>query len=80
MLFVRGQRGKPRNGVRGVSHGQGQLLSVMDGHGGISAAEKVADNLESFFSDALRKKHGKVANVQNAVMPTLAANLALHLP
>jgi serine/threonine protein phosphatase PrpC len=46
--------------LRPITHGRGRLLGVMDGHGGISAVEKVADNLEAFFSIALRRTKGTV--------------------
>lgn len=46
--------------LRTIPHGLGRLLGVMDGHGGISAAEKVANNLEASFVEALRRNHGAV--------------------
>ncbi|MCX5692630.1 MAG: PP2C family protein-serine/threonine phosphatase [Candidatus Omnitrophica bacterium] len=45
-----------------IKHGKGQVMAVMDGHGGPDTAEKVKNILQATFETALKEKEGNVEN------------------
>lgn len=45
-----------------IKHGKGQVMVVMDGHGGSDTAEKVKNILQATFETALKEKEGDVEN------------------
>jgi serine/threonine protein phosphatase PrpC len=55
-----------------AEHGKGQLMALMDGHGGPSAADRVARSVEKSFIQALAESKGDVKQALYGVVEALA--------
>ncbi len=57
--------------IDGVSNGYGQLLAVMDGHGGDKVSDLLCRNLPILFSEFLVKEKGDVSEAISKAIETL---------
>lgn len=55
-----------------AEHGKGQLMALMDGHGGSSAADKVAQSVEKSFIQALAESKGDIKQALYKAVEVLA--------